>query len=81
MGQLIINLSSPYILKEIPAKIISGSTITINSIVDNYLDKKVIAYCERPFGVVVLWEGLEYDIIGQWTDSDVYDKIYQIYGL
>lgn len=26
-------------------------------------------------GLVVLWEGEEYDAIGQWTDTDVINKL------
>ena len=26
-------------------------------------------------GLVVLWEGAEYDAIGQWTDTDVINKL------
>ena len=28
-----------------------------------------------PIGIVALWQGEEYDAIGQWTDTDVINKL------
>ena len=53
---------------------------------DNPIAKKVIikirAIGNFKFGskYIILWEGEDYDAIGQWTDTDVVDRIKKIYG-
>jgi len=54
------------------------SKITINEVVDNSERKIVLAYTLE-LGVITLWEGDAYDAIGQWTDTDVINKINELY--
>ena len=54
------------------------SEITINEITDNSEIKMVRAFTKEA-GVIVLWEGDAYDTIGQWTDTDVANRIKEIY--
>lgn len=48
--------------------------ITVNQVTDLPEQKRVEAYTLE-LGVVTLWQGAEYDAIGQWTDQDVINKI------
>jgi hypothetical protein len=51
--------------------------ITINQIIDNSFLKKVIANTKEA-GAFLLWSGSEYDEIGQWTDTDVVNRINEL---
>lgn len=53
--------------------------LVVNSLTDSPSEKKVNANI-RGVGNVTLWSGAEYDAIGQWTDTDVINKLNQIYG-
>jgi len=67
-------IAQPQILKTI-------SSITIHNITDmSFMEKKVIAHTSE-FGSVVLWEGEAYDAIGQWTDSDVQARLFELFNL
>lgn len=51
--------------------------IIITKVIDEIHRKKAIAICYnyKPF---VLWEGNSYDDAGQWTDTDVINRVKQI---
>mgnify|MGYP006268847577 CR=1 FL=1 len=53
--------------------------ITILELIDNSSKKQVIANTQE-LGYVVLWKGTDYDAIGQWTDTDVENKINELYN-
>ena len=59
------------LVKEIKTKI---TEITIRQVVDIAEQKTVQAYTNE-IGMIILWQGEEYDAIGQWTDTDVINKI------
>lgn len=48
--------------------------ITVNQVTDLPEQKRVEVYTNE-LGIVILWEGAEYDAIGQWTDTDVINKL------
>lgn len=75
-----VNLNGTTVLKTIPARTISADKIIIEFIIDNYAQKKIIAQTKSILGQIVLWEGAEYDAIGQWTDQDVINRIKEIVG-
>jgi len=52
-------------------------TVTIGQIMDNYRQKKITAITEE-IGMITLWSGSQYDAIGQWTDTDVENRINEI---
>lgn len=52
--------------------------ITIASMYD-FPERKIVQANTREIGVIVLWEGAEYDAIGQWTDTDVINRINELY--
>lgn len=76
-----ITLTNPkkIILQEEKSKTIS--TLTIVRVVDLPIQKIVRVFLEELDEPVVLWEGAEYDAIGQWSDSDVYAKLNSIYNV
>lgn len=52
--------------------------INIIRIMDMIPQKKVIAFTHEA-GAIVLWEGVAYDEAGQWTDTDVANRIKLLY--
>jgi hypothetical protein len=52
--------------------------LTIDEIVDNNSRKEVKAYTVE-LGSLVLWSGDAYDAIGQWTDTDVVNRVKELY--
>jgi len=48
--------------------------ITVNQVTDLPEQKRVEVYTNE-LGIVTLWEGEAYDAIGQWTDTDVINKL------
>jgi hypothetical protein len=76
-----INLGQPIVLRTIPAKTITANEIEIKYIVDFYDEKKVVAYTNSMLGEIVLWEGDIYTQIGQWTDDDVTNRIFEILNI
>ena len=59
------------LVKEIKKEV---SEVTIREMRDLPEQKRVEAITDL-LGIVVLWQGEEYDAIGQWTDTDVINKL------
>ena len=53
------------------------TTVTIGQIMDNNRNKTVTAHSIE-LGMIVLWTGADYDAVGQWTDTDVENRINEI---
>ena len=60
-----------------PAERVTVSAITINRMVDFPGERKVVVHTHE-VGELLLWQGEEYDAIGQWTDTDVALRIVEI---
>ncbi len=75
-----INLNSPHevVLMERRTKTIEK--VTVRSIVDFPSQKRVVAQIKEIGDPVVLWDGDAYDAIGQWTDTDVQNRLNEIYN-
>ena len=54
--------------------------LTVMRMVDLPNEKKVKVFLKELREPVILWEGDEYDAIGQWTDSDVQTKLTELYS-
>lgn len=54
------------------------SELNINQMIDNP-QTKTIAVNTVELGRIVLWQDADYDTIGQWTDTDVENKIKALY--
>jgi hypothetical protein len=48
--------------------------ITVLELKDLPEQKRVEAFTKE-LGIILLWEGEAYDAIGQWTDTDVINKL------
>jgi hypothetical protein len=53
--------------------------VTVLEIVDLPSRKQVIAKTQE-LGSVMLWKDAEYDTVGQWTDTDVVNKLNELYN-
>jgi hypothetical protein len=62
-----------------PEKITTINSIKVTNILDDPINKKVLA-STKEVGNLILWEGAAYDAIGQWTDTDVQNRILEIYS-
>jgi hypothetical protein len=74
-----IQLSSPKditVIKEVKKTV---DKITVFEITDNPIRKSVIAKTSQ-IGPITLWEGDDYDAIGQWTDTDAINRINELYN-
>jgi hypothetical protein len=71
------------ILKVVPAVpeyTISTPSLTITKIEDLPNERKVIVYTDHPEAKsILLWEEDAYDAIGQWIDTDVENRLKEIY--
>lgn len=80
---MIVEFETRAVLKVVPAVpeyAISTASLTIEKIEDLPTERKVIAYTDHQDArVIVLWEGNDYDAIGQWTDDDVVNRLKEIY--
>jgi hypothetical protein len=55
--------------------------VTVKRVVDNNEKKKVTAHVKEFTGKITLWEGdVDYTAIGQWTDTDVQNRLLEIYN-
>jgi hypothetical protein len=75
-----INLNNPktVVLREADVK--TFNTITISRMIDIPKQKIVRVFIEELDNPILLWEGEEYDNIGQWTDEDVIEKLNELYN-
>jgi hypothetical protein len=54
-------------------------SITVMSIIDRPASKSVTVNILEG-DAITLWEGTDYDAIGQWTDADVLNKLKRLYS-
>lgn len=73
-----LELENEYVFKSIPSINLKTSKIEVLKIEDNYESKQIVALLKFPSMKIVLWEGENYDQIGQWTDSDVINRLKEI---
>jgi len=62
-----------------PASYKKVTELNVNNVIDRPSQKVVVANL-REIGSVVLWQGAAYDAIGQWTDTDVINRLNQLYN-
>lgn len=75
-----INLTNPktVVLREATVK--TFNTVTVSRMVDIPKQKIVRVFLEELETPIILWEGEDYDNIGQWTDGDVIEKLNELYN-
>jgi hypothetical protein len=74
-----ITFASPKEIKIVSEIKKTLSKITVTEVVDSS-ERKIIVAITEEVGRVKLWEGAAYDAIGQWTDTDVANRIKEIYN-
>jgi hypothetical protein len=75
-----VELTKPKTIVLVEEKIQTLETITIKRMADFPIEKKVVVFIEELQGAILLWEGEEYDKIGEWTNSDVIDRLKELYS-
>lgn len=73
-----ITLGSPVDVVTVPEQKKTISELTIQQLIDNP-NRKIVTANTVELGRIVLWEGADYDAIGQWTDADVISRINALY--
>lgn len=77
-----------YLTVQLPAKIkvslSNGKEYEIDKIeiiymTDSPVRKTVTAVCKNYPSTLVLWKDAEYDAIGQWTDTDVINRVLELH--
>jgi len=81
MGEnLIIEFNQEREIFKVPERSVMGTKIIITEMIDKPKEKKVLAYTEGLPGYIILWEGSDYDAIGDWTNQNVIDRVNQLYN-
>lgn len=73
-----ITLGTPVDVVTVPEQKKTISELTIQQMIDNP-NRKIVTILTVEIGRIVLWEGADYDAIGQWTDADVISRINTLY--
>ena len=71
--------NAPKEIITIPQQTITTQVINIDIVVD-YPEAKRVQAQTKELGVITLWEGTAYDTIGQWTDTDVINRVIELYS-
>jgi len=72
-----ITLSAPKevtVVQEVKKTVL---TITVFEVTDSQ-ESKVVRANTLELGSLVLWQGATYDSIGQWTDTDIQNRILEL---
>ena len=75
-----VDLNGTKTITVVPAQTKTLSSLTIDRVVDLQGDKKVFAIINELYEPVDLWVGADYDAVGQWTDTDVANRIREIFA-
>lgn len=81
MGNLLtINLPKKVKVKAHGNKEVEIEKIEVFEMIDNPFTKTVTAINNNHPTRIVLWKDADYDAIGQWTDTDVVNRILALYS-
>ena len=72
-----VTLSEPKQVVINPAITKTVEKVTVIQLVDQPIHKRVMAVT-REVGNVMLWEGEQYDEIGQWTDAQARSRLQEV---
>lgn len=61
-------------------KSITISELTVTRVVDLPKKKVAKAFVNEFNNPIILWEGAAYDAAGQWTDTDVQNRLKELYS-
>ena len=71
--------NAPKDIITVPEQKVTTQVINIDLVIDFSEAKKVQAQTKE-IGIITLWEGADYDAVGQWTDTDVINRVTELYG-
>lgn len=74
-----IQLSQPKDVVVIKERKTTIDKVTVIELLDNP-DRKTVTAKTAELGSIILWKDTDYDAIGQWTDTDVINKINELYN-
>lgn len=77
---LVINLPAPVTVQAAGNVDVVIDKIEISEMIDNIYKKQVEVICRNHPVRIILWEGASYDAIGQWTDTDVTNRVLELYS-
>lgn len=81
MGNYItVELPQPKTVKALGNKDVEITKIEIFEMIDNPIKKEVWVSCRNHPTRILLWKDEEYDMVGQWTDTDVINRIIQLFS-
>lgn len=76
---LTITLPNKVKVKALGNKEVEIDKIEIFEMIDNPVKKTVTAICRNHPTRIILWKDAEYDAAGQWTDTDVINRVLDLY--
>jgi hypothetical protein len=77
---MIIRFEQPTEIILVRQESLSLQSLTVERIVDLPLEKTLIVHISELGQPIVLWEGEEYDRIGDWTKELITNKIIALYS-
>jgi hypothetical protein len=76
---MIIDFTTPTDIVVVTERKVTIEKLTINELVDLPTRKMVVAKTSE-VGTIILWKDNDYDAIGQWTDTDVLNRVLELYN-
>jgi hypothetical protein len=77
---LTVELPQPKTVKALGNKNVEITKIEIFEMIDNPVKKEVWVSCRNHPTRILLWKGDAYDAIGQWTNTDVTNRVLELYS-
>lgn len=77
---LTVNLPNKVKVKALGNREVEIEKIEIFEMIDNPVKKTVWVSCRNHPTKILLWEKESYDQIGQWTETDVVNRILELYS-
>lgn len=78
-NNLVINFERKKVIKNFDGIPCFVDKIEVVGLVDNPVNKFVVAIVNQPINEILLWKEDSYDAIGNWTNEDVIARINEIY--
>lgn len=75
---LVIKFDTPVTYTPPTPAPVTYEQVEVQRITDDAVSKTVTAFVNQGARSYVLWRGAEYDAIGQWTDTDVANRLKQL---
>lgn len=76
---LTVTLPAKVKVKALGNREVEIEKIEVFEMIDNPFKKTVTALCTNHPTRITLWKGTDYDAVGQWTDTDVTNRILELY--